>query len=135
MKWSFVVPRTVPSRNENTRRHHWAVTADLSRWAADLRMIKIRLGIPDAVGPRAVTITRLLGKGQKFYDPRNLDDKTLVDAMKPPRKGRVRMIPGASLLVDDSMKWARITVEQERAADGKAATRIEIEDIEPEGVP
>lgn len=132
-RWTFTIPRALPSRNENTRKHWWQVKRDRARWAADLRVFKVQLGIPDATGKRAVSITRLLGKGQKFMDPRNLDDKTLVDAMLPPRvlkRGKAHVSqPGAHLLVDDSMRWAVIAVDQERAADGKPGVRITIEEV------
>lgn len=134
MTWTFVIPRCLPSRNERSRKHHWAIRKALLAWERDLLVFKQKLGIPDAAGPRRVHITRLMGKGQKTFDPRNLDDKTLVDAMKPSRlhrtKTKVSRIPGAGLLVDDSARWATITVDQERAADGRPGTRITIEDID-----
>lgn len=132
MKWTFVIPRALPSRNERTRKFHWAIRKALVLWERDLLVFKRQLGIPDATGHRRVHITRLMGKGQKPHDPRNLDDKTLVDAMKRSRlhktKNKVSRIPGAGLLVDDSAKWATITVDQERSADGVPATRITIEE-------
>lgn len=129
--WTFTVPRALPSRNENARRHHWAVKKALAVWAADIRNTMTGLHIPVATGPRRLTITRLLGKGQKFYDPDNVDTKTLIDAMKVEHARR----PMAGLIVNDSPAWlVLMPTGQERAADGRAATRITIEDIEPEGV-
>lgn len=90
---------------------------------------------------RRVVITRLYGKGQRALDRNNLwgGTKLVVDMLQPPRVFKRRMVkggplyetlrPGASLIVDDSDAWCDLHVDQEKAADGVAATRIVISDI------
>ena len=119
MTWTFTIPEQLPSRN-TTKRAHWASLkrfGDACAWSLIER--KRALGIPDATGKRRVVITRLIGKGGKAYDVRNIDDKRMTDEM-------VRV----GLLVDDAPKWIDIEVNQERAEDGVPGTRVTIEDLE-----
>jgi hypothetical protein len=139
MTWTITIPLSIPSRNERARQHHWQIKDWRSGFASFLKAAKKQQRIPDATGKRRVTITRLLGKGQKFFDDDNLDAKTLIDAMKPEhihtykRKGitKTALIPGAALIVDDSKRWIELApIGQERSADGDTGTRIELEDVD-----
>jgi hypothetical protein len=137
MKWILVIPRAVPSGNDHLVNGNHAATASKyravrNRWAADLRIMKRVYGVPDATGKRLVTITRLMGAGQREFDYDNLvaGCKSLVDAMKPTATRRGRQVLGSSLLVDDGPAHVTVTYQQERAGDGKPGTRIEVEDIE-----
>lgn len=137
--WTFTVPRSIPSANAhmvngNARASAARYRAFRDRWTADLSSLRVANRIPPAVRHRTVTVTRLMGKGQREFDYDNLvaGAKAVIDAMKPAHMRRGCLVAGASLLVDDSPRWVTVTYLQERAADGRAATRITIEDIEPE---
>jgi hypothetical protein len=134
--WRFIVPRALASANAHVVNGNHAATAARYRtfrnvWAADLRACKAANRIPDATGKRLVTITRLMGKGQRPFDYDNLvaGAKPVVDAMKPPANRRGRRTDGASLIVDDGPAYVRVTYEQERSADGRPGTLITVEDV------
>lgn len=134
MTWVLTIPRSIPSRNASPR--HWAARRDSKEaWAKDLIIAARNANVPRATGKRRLKLTRLMGKGQKRLDEDNHDIKGLIDAMKPEktRSGRrgSRLVPGASLIVDDSPRYLDLIlpVVDERAADGKPGTRIELEDV------
>ena len=136
MAWRFLVPRSIPSANAHIVNGNHAGTASKYRsfrnvWAADLRTCKQVLKIPDATGKRLVTITRLMGKGQREYDYDNLvaGSKAVVDAMKPTSSRCGRQTLGASLIVDDDPASVLVTYLQEKADNGQPATLITIEDV------
>lgn len=136
MAWRFLVPRSIPSANAHIVNGNHAGTAHKYRtfrnvWAADLRVCKQSLKIPDATGKRLVTICRLMGKGQREYDYDNLvaGAKAVVDAMKPSASRRGRQVLGASLIVNDDPAHVVVTYLQERAATGQPGTLITIEDV------
>lgn len=135
-QWSFTIGRAIASANAHVVNGNHAATASKyravrNRWAADLKIMKRHHAIPDATGQRLVTITRLMGAGQREFDFDNLvaGCKSLVDAMKPTATRRGRQVLGSSLLVDDGPAHVTVTYQQERAADGKPGTRIELEDL------
>lgn len=145
-RWSFVLPINLPSANAHVINGKQAASAAIYRaqrdkWAWWTEVGAREQGIPlffvlfraPGVAPcrRRVTITRLLGARQRDYDDDNLVAacKGLRDAMQRPRMSRRRHIPGAAIVVDDSAKWSEWRYAQERAADGKPAVRVEIEDI------
>ncbi len=145
MTWTFTIPRPVPSRNE--RLSNRGSDAEKGRyrrlrdgWATDLIAMKAKLRIPPAIGPRRVTITRLMAKREKSRDVDGNDVKIILDALKREtviheKNGHGVSIPvgyvaGAGLIHDDSRRWCVLApIVEERAADGIAACRIEIEDI------
>jgi hypothetical protein len=137
--WTFTIPRSVPSANAHIVNGNHHATASKYRsfrnvWARDLATLKMVHRIPPATGKRLVTIERLWGAGQRAYDYDNLVTgcKALVDAMKPPKKYHARVVPGASLIVDDSPAHVTVTYLQQRAEDGIPSTRITIsEDVTP----
>jgi hypothetical protein len=136
MAWRFLVPRSIPSANAHIVNGNHAGTAHKYRtfrnvWANDLRVCKQSLGIPNATGKRLITITRLMGKGQREYDYDNLvaGSKPVLDAMKPSASRRGRQMLGAFLIVDDGPNDVQVTYLQERAANGQPGTLITVEDV------
>ena len=136
--WTFTIPRAIPSANAHIVNGNHRATAGKYRrfrnvWAQDFRTAALSLRIPAATAKRHVTITRLIGKGQREYDYDNLvaGSKAVVDAMKPPVRRRGVPVMGASLIVDDGPAHVLVTYLQERAVDGVAATRIVIEEVTP----
>ena len=154
--WRFVLPIDLPSKN-GIPRHVHARKDMRNRWAHMLGMAARQAGIPLATrlphlrgeGPapsvpfRAVTITRLMGKGQRRYDDHDgLEGGAVMlrDAMQATRyrwrRGvpmPIGVVPGAGIVWDDSAKWSAWTYAQERAADGVAAVRIEVSETTTAG--
>lgn len=133
-RWEIRIPRAISSQNraftsKGSGRYGYKTERD--RWAWDIAMAARAAGIPKATGKRRVTITRLMGKGQRLFDVPNLwgGIKALCDAMCAERVYRGKTRPGAGLIVDDSPAWAEFAVEQARAADDKPATLITIEEV------
>jgi len=138
MTWEFVIPRAISSANArivNSGKTRWAYSKSRNAWADDLRRAMQIHRIPDASGKRKITITRLMGHGQRAFDD---DDfvggaKLVRDAMQRPRKVQrmsgVLLVKGASLIMTDGASDAEFVYEQARAADGKAATLITVEDV------
>ena len=151
MTWTLHLPIDLPSANRHggaaTNARHAANAAMYRRqratWALLISRAMLAAGIPPvAVAPcrRAVTITRLWAKGCREWDDDNMSAacKGLRDAMQAARtttrKGQVRAIPGAWLVVDDSKKWSRWAYEQRKSDDGRAGVLITITD-EPRSDP
>jgi hypothetical protein len=138
--WTITVPRALSSQNRAATNGRGQFGAryrdDRGKWVWDITMAMRSAAVPKATGKRRITITRLMGKGQREWDVPNLwgGIKLPLDACCADRVFRGKNRAGAGLIVDDAAKWADIEVKQERAADGKAATRIVVEDIEQEGV-
>ena len=133
MSWDLLIPRAITSQNRsgvNKGAARYGYKTERDRWAWDIKMAAKAAGIPPATAKRKVTITRLMGKGQREYDVPNLwgGIKALCDAMCIDRMYRGKTRPGAGVIVDDSPKWAVFEVAQARAADDKPATLITIED-------
>lgn len=137
MTWILLIPRAIPSANAHVINGNHKATASKYRafrnvWARDLATLKMAHRIPTATGKRMVTVERLWGAGQRAYDYDNLvaGAKPLVDAMKPSKVYRARVVSGAALIIDDSPAHVTVTYTQERAPDGVPATRITIsEDV------
>jgi hypothetical protein len=147
--WTFTIPRPLPSQNRAPHNTSPMASHQYRRareaWARDIRLLAFDAGVKlvdDSYKPRRrVTITRLWGKGQRALDLPNAwgGAKLVIDVLCPPRvfkRAKVKggpvmehLRPGCSLIVDDSPTWADITVNQERAPDGKPATRITLEDL------
>lgn len=132
--WTFTVPRAIASQNRatvNRGRARYGYRDERARWVWDLTMAARAAGIPLASGRRRVTIVRLMGRGQRELDVPNLwgGAKLPIDALCQPRTFRGQVRPGAGLIVDDSPRWVEIEMGQERAADGRPATRITVEDL------
>ncbi len=131
MSWTLTIPRCIPSRNETSKQHWSARSRDIKRWAKDIGWAALAGNVPQATGKRRLRIVRVMGKGQKRFDEDNHDIKALVDSLKPPKVKRgTGASAGCSLIVDDSPRYLDLIlpVVDERAADGKPGTRIEIED-------
>ncbi len=81
-----------------------------------------RLNLAPATEYRHVTLTRLLGVGQREMDPDNCAAmlKHIRDSLQCPTASR----PGSSWIVDDSPKWAIITYAQ--AKDHVRGPAIEV---------
>lgn len=149
-RWIILVPRELPSQNRAPHNTSFTASHQYRRarvaWARDVRLLAFDARVPLVGGHyepfRKVTITRLYGKGQREIDKGNAwgGAKLVIDVLCPPKVFKRRKVkggpvfehlrPGTSLIVDDAPRWADIDVTQERAADGKAATRITIEDAE-----
>lgn len=155
-RWVLAVPIDLPSKNGIPRHVH--ARKDLrNRWASMLSAAARQVGIPLATraphlrgeGPapsvpfRAVTITRLMGNGQRRYDDHDGMEGGAVmlrDAMQATRyrwrKGvamPIGVVPGAGIVWDDSAKWSAWTYAQERASDGVARVRIEVSETTTAG--
>lgn len=149
MTWTITIPRALVSQNRaahnrNSNSSH-TYRRERERWAVDITLFARGARIPIVTAEyrprRAVTITRLWGKGQRALDLPNAwgGAKVIIDMLCPPHVYKRRPIkggpliqyarPGASLIVDDSPQWAVIKVNQERAEDGLPATRIRIRDL------
>lgn len=114
--WTFTVGRPVRSLNEHrvnagSTRH--AYGRERKAWEADMVAIRRVLGIPLAIRNRRVTLTRVMGRGQREFDRDNLHGgcKVIVDAM-------VR----AGLLMGDDRKGAQVFYEQVRCKVGGGST-------------
>ncbi len=151
--WTLAIPRPVPSQNAHHVNAGTSVQMAIYRrnrnaWAYDLRIAARVAGVPlvgeAQVRRRRVVITRVMGPGQRAYEPSNLigGTKAMVDAMKPPRdgyltewksgprKGKPRYVPpvsGASLIVDDGPEFVELEYRQERGE--QAGCRITVEDV------
>jgi hypothetical protein len=148
--WTLTIPRALPSQNRAPHNTSPMASHQYRRareaWARDIRLLAFDARVPLVGGHyeprRRVTITRLWGKGQRALDLPNAwgGAKLVIDVLCPPKVFRRRkrkggpvmehLRPGCSLIVDDSPTWADITVNQERAPDGKPATRITISNVE-----
>jgi hypothetical protein len=146
--YTLLIPRSLSSQNRAA--NNLSPTAshgyrkERQKWADDIVNASRVAGVPlvgiDRMVRRRVVITRLWGKGQREWDKPNAwgGAKMVIDVLCPPRVFKRRKVkggpvvthlrPGASLIYDDSTKWADIEVRQEKAVDGVAATRIEIEE-------
>lgn len=134
LSWRLLIPRAISSQNRsgmNKGAARYGYKTERDRWAWDIKMAAKALGVPTATAKRKVTITRLMGKGQREFDIPNLwgGIKALCDAMCLDRVYRGKTRPGAGIIVDDSPKWAEFAVEQCRSATGEPATLLLIEDI------
>lgn len=139
MIYELLIPRALTSANArivNSGATRWAYAKARDKWADDIRTAMLKQRIPEATGRRRVTLTRLMGKGQKVWDGDNLQGgaKYVRDAMQPSRRVKTKngavLVRGAGLIVSDGAKDAEFVYEQERAADGKPATRITVEDLD-----
>lgn len=150
MTWTLTIPLPLPSQNRAPHNQSFVASHHYRRarnqWASVLSLHARVAGVPmvtaDYQPLRRVVITRLWGKGQRELDKANAwgGIKLILDCMCPPKVTRYRLTkggavqsrvrPGASLIVDDSPKWLDVDVTQEKAADGVAATRIMIADME-----
>jgi hypothetical protein len=143
-KWYLTFEEQLPSANDRLvngrdRKSRAIYARKRDDWAALLTLAAKMAGIPAATGKRRVTFVRIMGKRQRAFDDDDLSGgcKLVRDAMKRPHKwtkkiGKVSvpmLTAGASLIVDDGAKWIDAVYMQERAADGKPGTRIEIEDV------
>lgn len=132
MTWVLSIPRSIPSRNQTANQHWSARSRDKRLWAKDIGIAALVAGVPRATGKRRLRIVRVMGKGQKRFDEDNHDVKALIDSLKPPKVARgTKATPGCSLIVDDSPRYLDLIlpVVDERAADGRPGTRIELEDV------
>lgn len=83
---AFEVARSLPSQNKlkgNTRESSYAYSSERAWWHKQLSMAKMAKWVTPASGFRVVRITRVLGKGSKFFDMGNLVGgcKAMLDAM------------------------------------------------------
>ena len=86
-------------------------------WARDLAAL-VPNTAKQATRKRRVVVTRFYGKGCRRFDARNFDSKALIDALV-----------SASVLVDDSPRWAVVHHVQAKA-ERHPSTRIEVYEFE-----
>jgi hypothetical protein len=138
MTWQLLIPRALVSANArivNSGPTRWAYAKARKAWVKDIGNAMLAIRVPDASGKRRITLTRLLGKGQGFFDDDDLSGgaKFVRDAMQRPyvysTKNGVKTVEGASLIITDGEKDAEFIYKQQRAVDGKAATLITVEDL------
>lgn len=122
--WTFTIGRAVRSMNEhrvNAGATRHAYGRERKAWEADMVAIRRALGIPLAIRNRRVTLTRVMGRGQREFDRDNLHGgcKVIVDAM-------VR----AGLLMGDDWKGAHVFYEQVRCkVGGGSALSVLLEEM------
>lgn len=151
--WTLIAHRAYPSQNRAAHNHSIAAShryrKERAEWAVLLHILAVNAGLPlvsETHRPRRrVVVTRLWGAGQRAIDRGNLwgGSKMIVDMLCPPRPFKRRKTkdgplittirPGSSVIVDDSDRWCDLHCDQERAPDGKPATRIVISDLEAQG--
>lgn len=119
--WAFTIDREVKSLNERgVGRGRWkairAYRDDKHAWVWMMRQQRLALRIPAATKLRRVTLTRIIGPGQRAYDRDNLvgGAKLIVDAMVLER-----------LLLNDSAEGVELHHMQERGAASGLAVLIE----------
>lgn len=121
--WCFVIEGVeVASLNAHTvnvghARHAYRRHRDHWHWA--IRAERLRLAIPAATRLRRVTLVRLMGKGQREFDPENLSG-----GLKPMVDGLV----AEKLIVGDRRDQAQISYDQRRAS--KPGLMVVIEELE-----
>lgn len=122
--WTFVVPLELQSGNNHevnvgASRHAYRRRRD--QWQQALTAYKRVNRIPNAeLGTkRRVTLTRLIGKGQRAYDPDNArtGGKCVLDAMRR-----------AGLIHDDTAASCESHVLQVRGG-GEFGTRVLVEEL------
>lgn len=109
-------PREIASTNAyrvNKGASRFAYKAYRAGWSRDL-MALVPVAAKQASRRRRVVVTRFYGKGCRPFDARNFDSKALIDALV-----------SASVLVDDSPRWAVVHHQQAKAAS-HPMTRIEV---------
>lgn len=121
-RWAFVIPREVLSLNAHRTNagSRWGQRKyrdDRTAWQQWF-MVRHDRESTGAHRRRRVTLTRVMGKGQREFDADNLSGgmKVCVDAM-------VR----AGWLRDDTKQWAEIHYAQERGA--VAGLRVLVEEL------
>lgn len=118
------------------RRDTWAGAVRTVARSAGVALLDARPFVDEhgrVIAPRPrrkVTIVRMIGKGQREWDGDNMVAacKALRDACQVPRNFRKRWVAGAAIVVDDSPKWSEWSYRQERATNGVASVRLEIEE-------
>lgn len=140
MKWSIEVPLEMVSANRylvNGGGRQAAIVSgakyrkERDKWIRALMALARNEGIPKATVKRRITLTRIIGKGQRQFDYSNLvgGAKYVLDACRE-----------AGLIVDDSPKWCIDVYEQRRrrflsdrlVAINEFGTIITVEDISEE---
>lgn len=124
-RWEMRIPIEPPSQNQVHNKTRFSAEARRYRVVRDefgllIRSEMISQRIPVAKVKRTITITRLIGKGNRAYDHANL-----VGGCKPAIDGAVRV----GLLVNDTAGWFEGWYRQEKAPDGKGATLIVVEEV------
>jgi hypothetical protein len=115
--WTVEVPGWQPPRKNQCRGRHWSAEARLKRDAAQvLGVEKLRAGVPDARGKRRVTLTMILGRGQRGFDGDSMWP-ILCDAMK-----------AAHLIADDRKECVELMPVAYERGKGRGV-RIELEDL------
>ena len=144
--WTFTLLIDLRSKNRvaNARDHRLsgAIKKRLrGQWTFAMRIAALAKGMPlFVVGhesswrPRHVTITRLMGKGQRAFDRNDGmeggDAATLRDAMQVVIRGGGHAVEGAGIVVKDDERWSTWTYAQERSGDGRPGVRVRVEDVE-----
>ena len=113
MRAEFVVPIIAKPPTANDRMH-WGIRSQLvssirNTVAIAARSERNRLGMPEAKGPRHVSLMALRPGAEGSHV---LDDDNLAAWLKPVVDGLVR----AGWLVDDTPKWATFSRAQARGA-------------------
>ncbi len=159
MTWTFTLPFDLKSKNRTAqssaaqgriykaRRDEFAHALKVYADAAGIPRYRevVPIGGNDAARAawpwpfRTITITRLMGKGQRPFDSlaggcaEALRDacqraymKRNVTTVRGVKRDRVALIAGAGLVWDDSAKWSAWHYAQEKAPDGKPGVRVTI---------
>mgnify|MGYP001612439401 CR=1 FL=1 len=107
--WSFTIEREVKSLNDhnvNVKGWRGAVyKKDRGAWVQWFQLMRVNHRIPLATGKRVVTLTRIMGSGQREFDRDNLHGglKSALDAMVY-----------TCLITGDSIAHATILYDQQR---------------------
>jgi hypothetical protein len=133
--WTLLIPDYFPPSLNHVAMAHWSKVRKHKKAAIERVHIYglAAGGLPRFVGPVAIRITRLYGKGQRRLDLDNLFGavKPLVDALRDAKTTRnhrgTAKQGGLGIIADDDPKSMTLIVDQERNPDGdNLCTRIHI---------
>ena len=119
MTWTVTIPMAIPSGNEIKRALYHRNRGYYKRIRSDFGLLLRGLSkhIPQATGPRQVTITRLIPKRGKSYDHDNF-----VAGAKP----LMDELVASGLLIGDAPGQVAVTYQQEKGE--KVGTVVALED-------
>lgn len=139
--WRCEIPDYWPKGKNQENRSHWSPSINESKHAYSLVMVhggRGLSGLPAFASPVRMSMTRVMGKGQRKLDPTNLSAsiKTLEDVLQRPKKKwhrqYKRYVPQRfrhGVTIDDREEDyvdGAVVVEQRRSENGQAMCIIEI---------
>jgi hypothetical protein len=124
MRYEILIENWWPPSANDFRGRHWSAERKAKKEAYDFISTYVRNlgGVPAARGRRRVTLVRVLGPRQRGRDTDN-EQKALRDALR-----------AAGVIVNDDPRWL-VFPEPLTERGARRATRLIIEDIEPEPRP